>query len=139
MNGNFDSALEIQEFIQSRGWDFCIIGGLAVIRWGEVRLTEDVDLCLLTGFGNEASFVQELLQHYESRIPDAEDFALQNRILLLKSQSGTQIDVSLGGLPFEEQMIQRSTEFQFSDECVRKTCSAEDLIIMKVFADRAKD
>ncbi|MDA0838357.1 MAG: nucleotidyl transferase AbiEii/AbiGii toxin family protein [Planctomycetota bacterium] len=139
MNGNFDTAVEIQQFMLSRGWDFCFIGGLAVIRWGEVRLTEDVDLCLLTGFGGEEAFIDELLKHYESRVANAVEFAVHNRILLLKSQSGTQIDVSLGGLPFEAQMTQRGTEFKFADEYTLKTCSAEDLIVMKAFADRPKD
>ncbi|MDP6357512.1 MAG: nucleotidyl transferase AbiEii/AbiGii toxin family protein [Planctomycetota bacterium] len=139
MNGNFDTALEIQDFLRDREWDFCFIGGIAVIRWGEVRLTEDVDLCLLTGFGNEGDYIVELLQSYESRITDADSFAIQNRILLLKSESGTQIDVSLGGLPFEEQMIQRATDFTFAEGCALKTCSAEDLVVMKAFADRERD
>ncbi|MBU1355388.1 MAG: hypothetical protein KJ620_02365 [Candidatus Edwardsbacteria bacterium] len=30
---------EIQDFIETRGWKFCFIGGLAVLRWGEPRFT----------------------------------------------------------------------------------------------------
>jgi hypothetical protein len=41
-----------------------IIGGLAVQRWGEPRQPRDVDVALLTGFGDEASFVDHLLEHY---------------------------------------------------------------------------
>ena len=46
------AAIEIQQFCQAREWQFCIIGGLAVLRWGEPRATQDVDITLLTGFGN---------------------------------------------------------------------------------------
>jgi len=31
------AAIEIQQFCQAREWPFCIIGGLAVLRWGEPR------------------------------------------------------------------------------------------------------
>jgi NADPH:quinone reductase-like Zn-dependent oxidoreductase len=47
----FDLAIEIQNLFLSRGWNFCFIGGLVVQHWGEPRVTMDVDLTLLTGFG----------------------------------------------------------------------------------------
>jgi hypothetical protein len=47
------AAGEVQSFCQQHGWRFCFIGGVAVQRWGEPRLTQDVDLTLLTGFGKE--------------------------------------------------------------------------------------
>src|SRR5438552_3575923 len=31
-------------FCQEQGWRFCIIGGLALQRWGEPRLTRDIDI-----------------------------------------------------------------------------------------------
>jgi hypothetical protein len=37
----------------------------------------DVDLSLLTGFGEEEIFVDELLRHYAGRLPDARNFALR--------------------------------------------------------------
>jgi len=42
----FTAAKEIQEYIHAQEWDFCFIGGLAVLRWGEMRMTQDVDLRL---------------------------------------------------------------------------------------------
>ena len=40
-----------------RGWRFCFIGGLAVQKWSEPRVTDDVDLTLFTGLGTEAPFI----------------------------------------------------------------------------------
>ncbi len=37
MNSLFKAGLEIQHTLKSQKWPFCFIGGLAVIRWGEVR------------------------------------------------------------------------------------------------------
>jgi len=49
------------------------------------------------------------------------------------------IDLTLAALPFEERVIERSSEYAFDAACTVKTCSAEDLITLKVFADRAQD
>ena len=49
MNALFKAGLEIQNFLNSKKWSFCFIGGLAVIRWGEARMTQDIDLCVLSG------------------------------------------------------------------------------------------
>ena len=139
MNGLFQAGLELQNFLQKKQWSFCFIGGLAVIRWGEVRMTQDIDLSLLTGFGNEEKYIKELLVNFQTRIPDAFDFALINRILLLSASNGVAVDVSLSGLPYEEQMIARATPFAYSPECSLVTCSAEDLVVLKAFANRAID
>ena len=95
-------AARLDQFLQSLGWRFCFIGGLAVQHWGEPRLTRDLDVSLLTGFGEEASYVDALLGVYSPRIAGARDFALARRVLLLRSDGGVGIDVSLAALPYEE-------------------------------------
>ena len=61
-------AVRLEAFLQSQGWRYCFIGGLAVQHWGEPRLTRDLDLCLLTGFGREASYIDALLAVYLPRM-----------------------------------------------------------------------
>lgn len=39
MRDLFRLADEIQSFCRDRGWRFCFIGGIALQRWGEPRLT----------------------------------------------------------------------------------------------------
>lgn len=34
MNGLLEAAWEVEQFLRRQQWRFCIIGGLAVIRWG---------------------------------------------------------------------------------------------------------
>lgn len=139
MNGLFTAAEEVQRFIRDAGWRFCFIGGLAVQRWGEPRLTRDVDLTLLTGFGQEAPFIERLVGRFDSRVDDPAGFALRTRVLLLRSAQGVPIDVALGGLPFEERAVDRSSPWPVIGTEPLQTCSAEDLIVHKVFAGRARD
>lgn len=132
-------ASALQDFCESRQWRFCLIGGLALQRWGEPRETVDVDLTLLTGFGGEEPFIEALLDRFEGRVEDSAGFARTNRVLLLRSASGVGIDIALGGLPFEESVVSRATRFAFPGDIPLLTCSAEDLVVLKAFAARGQD
>ena len=138
MNALLATAAEIQNFLQRAGERFCFIGGVALQRWGEPRFTRDVDLTLLCPYGAEARPVERLLAAFAPRIPDASAFALQNRVLLLRGASGIPIDIALGAIPFEERCVGRASEFDFG-EVRLLTCSAEDLVVLKAFAGRARD
>ena len=129
----------VQELLEKNGWKFCFIGGVALLRWGEPRFTADMDLSLLTGFGGEEKFVDTLLGSLKPRLPDMRNFALQNRILLLWSKGNIPIDIALSGVQFEETMISSSTKFEFAQGYSLRTCGAEDLVVLKAFADREKD
>ena len=139
MNPLFASAHSLQEFFERKGWRFCFIGGLAVQRWGEPRLTLDVDATVLTGFGAEAAFVDDLLASFPGRIPDAGAFALRYRVVLLNGPLGIPADIALGALPFEQRCVTRATPFAIGGDQSILTCSAEDLIVLKAFAGRPRD
>jgi hypothetical protein len=79
---------------------------------GKRAQRKDVHLILLTGFGGEEKYIDEWLRHYSPRRPDARDFALMNRVLLLRSVSG------LGGAQDKfacvARQILRTSDFGFS-------------------------
>ena len=139
MNALIQAAADLQAVCEAHDWRYCFIGGLAVLRWGEPRETVDVDLTLITGFSNEAHYIDVLTARFEPRRPDAAAFARTNRVLLLRASSGVGLDIALGGLPFEETAVSRSSMFRFPPDVGLRTCSAEDLIVFKAFADRVKD
>ncbi len=134
-----EQALELQVLLDRQGWGFCFIGGIAIQRWGEPRLTRDIDLTLLTGFGREEMFIDFLLERFESRVGDARSFALRNRVLLLKTAQGTGIDAALGALPFEAEAVRRSRLVEYVPGISLRICTAEDLMVMKAFASRPTD
>lgn len=135
----YQTCLKAQTFLRTKQWRFCFIGGIAVQRWGEPRFTADGDITLLTGFSHEEQFIKNLLEAFQPRRDDAKQFALEYRVLLVRDSTGVDLDISLGGLPFEERTIERSSDFEFSDNCKLTTCCAEDLIVHKAFANRDKD
>jgi len=129
----------LQSLCDAQGWQFCFIGGLAVQRWGEPRETVDVDISLFTGFGEVDDYCEVLLEQFEPRIANASAFAKERRVLLLRSRSGVGINVSLAALPYEALVIQRASSFDYPRGISLRTCSAEDLIVLKAFAGRGQD
>lgn len=139
MNALFEAAKEVCEFMAARRWEFCIIGGLAVQRWGEPRTTLDADITLLARWGEEESYVAAILDRFASRIPDGPAFAMTRRVLLIRASNGKDVDISLGALPFEVAMIRRAAQVEFAPGLLLPCCTAEDLFIMKTFAARPRD
>ncbi len=139
MNDVFAAALEVEQVVRHAGFRFCFIGGLAVQRWGQPRMTADVDLTVITGFGGEEPYVDALLAKLRGRIADAREFALRHRTLLLVASNGIHVDVALGAMPFEEHTVDRASSFVISATATVTTCCAEDLVVHKAFAGRDKD
>jgi hypothetical protein len=139
LNPLYKAAKQIFTCVRQQGWSACLIGGLAANRWGRPRATQDVDISLFTDFGEEERVVDALLQRFASRRPDAREFALLSRVLLINSENEIGIDVALAAFPFEEAMIERAEPFKFARGVVIPTAAAEDVIVTKAFANRAID
>ena len=133
------AAREVLVWLDRHGWEACLIGGLAIQRWGEPRLTQDVDVTVVVPVGQEPRLLDAILTGFEIRRLDARAFALQYRVLLLRAACGVAIDLALGGSAFEAGCVQRSSTWEIEPGCAVRTCSAEDLIILKLVAGRPRD
>ena len=138
MNDLVSAAVAVQTALQTGGWRFCLIGGLAVARWGEPRATQDVDFSVFVDFGREREFVSALLQEFAPMFPESETLALQCRVLPVDVQ-GIKADLSIACFTFEEEIINRATAFEFEPGATLVTISAEDLVVMKALAGRSTD
>lgn len=78
-----EAALEVQVALTTAGIRSCVIGGLAVQRWGEPRATQDVDFSILAPVGEERHSLDLLLRLFTPRRSDALAFAIANRVLLI--------------------------------------------------------
>lgn len=117
-----------------------IIGGIAASLLGTPRLTVDLDAVILLDLDDLPSLLAEAeKQGIEPRIADPIPFAQKSRVLLLRhTMSGIDIDLSLGILPFEVEMVERSSVIDLGVIQLRLP-TPEDLIIMKAVAQRPKD
>jgi hypothetical protein len=117
-----------------------IIGGIAVGLLGKPRYTADVDAMILLSTQEIPQFLKlAQTENIIPRIKNAEDFARKNRVLLLQHiPTKIEIDISLGILPFEEEMVERGNLKSFANLSARLP-TPEDLIVMKAIAHRPKD
>ena len=118
-----------------------IIGGAAVSILGKARYTEDIDAMFLLSIKDIPQLLKEASEEgIEPRIDNAAEFARKNRVVLLKHViSNTNIDLSLGVLPFEQEMVERSVIHQVDAALQLRLPTPEDLIILKAIAHRPKD
>jgi hypothetical protein len=117
----------------------CVIGALAVHRWGQPRATSDADFSALAPYGAERPVIDVLLRRFEPRRPDAEAFALASRVLLLRTREGVEIDVALAAFSFELEALELASTWEIVPSIPLRTCPAEHLVIYKLVAGRAHD
>jgi hypothetical protein len=117
-----------------------IIGGIAASLLGTPRYTVDLDAVFLVNLDDLPVLLQAATkQGIEPRISDPIPFARKNRVLFLRHVvSGTDIDLILGILPFEIEMVERSNLISIGPIQLRLP-TPEDLIILKAVAQRPKD
>jgi Nucleotidyl transferase of unknown function (DUF2204) len=131
---------DLVKWLESAQISAMVIGGVASSFLGRPRMTQDVDaLAILPE--NKWDAATEAARNFGivPRIDQAVAFARRSRVLLLKhAQSDIAIDVILGGLPFEQEAVDRARAHLLGDITIRLP-RVEDLIIMKVIAHRDKD
>jgi hypothetical protein len=132
------AAFHVQQFLSNAFRGFCFVGGMALFRWSEPRLTRDVYLTILCPFGDEPETIDWLLGQLDPRLPNAREYAMRYRVLLLK-HGGIDVDVSIGAIDFEHRAVERATPHLYAPGVELTTCSAEDLVVFKAFADRGQD
>lgn len=125
--------------LDEAGISACVIGALAVHRWGEPRATSDADFSALVPYGNERLALDTLLRRFKARRPDARAFALADRVLLLTTDAGIDLDVALASSLFEIEALELASSWEIVPAVTLRTCSAEHLIVYKLIAARPRD
>lgn len=117
-----------------------VIGGVAASLLGRPRLTRDIDILIDLPEARWPEILASLKPYgIEPRIADPLEFARRARVLLLThSPSQIDIDVVLGGLPFELDAIEAGQVHSLGAFDIRVP-RVEDLMIMKAVAQRPRD
>jgi hypothetical protein len=119
---------------------YMIIGGQAVLLYGEPRLTRDIDITL----GVDTDRLNDLLEIIKKNelkwIPeDPVSFVKETMVLpAVKETSGVRIDFVFSFTPYETQAIKRARKITIQNETVF-FASPEDVLIHKIFAGRPRD
>jgi hypothetical protein len=117
-----------------------IIGGVAASLLGRTRMTGDVDALVLLKEAQWPTFLRAGAAFgFVPLYHNALAFAHESRVMLLRHKpSGINVDISLGWLAFDEQVVARSIKRKVG-KLVVPLPTVEDLIVMKAVAQRPTD
>jgi len=120
--------------------DYMIIGGQAVLVYGEPRLTKDIDITLgidTNRFQDILKFAKKLKLKILPRKPYK--FVKETMVLpLLDEKTGMRIDLIFSFSKYEKEALKRVNRVRISDFYVNYV-SVEDLIIQKIISARERD
>jgi hypothetical protein len=131
---------KIGKVFQRHGLPYMIIGGQAVLLYGEPRLTRDIDITL----GVNIDRLDELLAVAQELalkpIPrDIQNFVKETMVLpAIEETTGIRVDFIFSFSPYETQAFKRVNKISILNQ---EICfaSPEDLIIHKIFSGRPRD
>lgn len=137
----FQSLLQtIASGLDQRAIPYMVVGGQAVLLYGEPRHTKDIDVTL--GVGPER--LQDLVDLAEASgwtvLPESpKEFVLQTMVLpCIDDPSGIRLDFIFSLSPYEQEALGRARAILVGSRQVR-FASVEDLIIHKIVAGRPRD
>jgi len=119
---------------------YMVIGGQAVLLYGEPRLTKDIDITLgigIDGLAKIKRMVNALHLRYLANHVDV--FVKETMVLpVIDTPSGIRVDFIFSYSPYERQAIERARRIKFGKTDV-KFAALEDVVIHKIIAARARD
>ena len=135
----------VKELLESRGLPYAVIGGIAATVRSPVRVTEDVDVVV----GCELEDAMFILEDLTRDGPDSERFEpafdrveelIRTAFLrpIVDRESGIRADICVGLTAFERQAVAWATPDVLGGLII-PVITAEDLLVMKLLADRPKD
>lgn len=118
---------------------YMIVGGQAVLLYGEPRLTKDIDVTLGVDVDRLADTESIARDLYLTPLVDPADFVPKTSVLpCLDSPSGIRIDFIFSFSPYEKEALGRARPVKVGATEVR-FASPEDLVIHKIVAGRPRD
>jgi len=139
--------MELKELLKSLAREFernnlnyMIIGGQAVLIYGEPRLTKDIDITIdggLEKFDTIINIAENLNLKILSENP--REFAKKTMVLpMLDEKTDLRIDIIFSCSPYEKEALKRVNKIKIDDITVNYA-SVEDLIIHKIVSGREID
>jgi hypothetical protein len=116
-----------------------VIGGQAVLVYGEPRLTKAIDLTVGVGLESLTTIRNLLLDINLKPVVENVDFTMQTMVFPCQdSETGIRIDVIFSHSPYERQALDRVRRINLEGI---EVCFAgpEDVVIHKVIAGRPRD
>ena len=132
--------VQLSEALDQNQIPYMVIGGQAVLIYGEPRFTKDIDITLGVGIeGLEPVLKIVNTLRWKVLAPSPAEFVRKTMVLPCEDPaSGVRLDLIFSFSPYERQAMDRVRRITFLG---KEVCfaSPEDLVIHKVVAGRSRD
>ncbi len=131
---------KIARELKKRSIPYMVIGGQAVLLYGEPRLTRDIDITVGLGV-DELDRVAAIVPAVPLKVlvEDVREFVRRTMVLpAVEENSGIRVDFIFSFSPYERQAIERAVDVNLGRTTV-KFGSLEDVVIHKLIAGRPRD
>ncbi len=132
--------IDIAKQLDGNSIPYIVIGGQAVLVYGEPRLTRDIDITLgidNTQYERIAKICSEI--NLLPAVENLSEFVKKSNVLpLYDKKSHIRVDLIFSFMPYELQAMKRANSIAIGKYPI-KYASLEDVIIHKIFAGRPRD
>lgn len=129
-----ESFLLINRYFQERHLRYCLIGGIAAGYWGIARYTKDMDFTVVSHSGGLKPLMKQMLKD-GFKVVDKGATQIQ---VVQKGKLRFQADILLVEMDYQDWVVQRAKPVSIFGVTV-PICSPEDLIVLKLIANRRQD
>ncbi|HEY3779975.1 MAG TPA: nucleotidyl transferase AbiEii/AbiGii toxin family protein [Fimbriimonadaceae bacterium] len=134
------SVRQLVEVLSELDIRFALVGGVAVSLTSTPRFTADVDALILDADERIEWLITKFEKAgYRTRAVDQVGFTRRTRVLTLSDGDDVGIDLMLGLLPFDEDLVERCLSRRLADGTAVPVASPEHLVVMKAIAWRPQD
>lgn len=136
MEKKLEASLRVAvQWLESRGYRYAVIGGLAVSQWGFIRATEDVDIKVLVSMADYADLRASLRSDFPQR---ARADIPENPTIVDVVIDSITVDFLFTIPGYDEMVIEHASKHDVGGWEIW-VCSIEDLIIQKMHISRGRD
>ena len=128
----------VRSAFEELGLRWFLFGAQAVIAYGVVRSTLDIDVTVDAGDLANATIVDALVRQGFRPTENDPAFVATSRVLPFEHRNGIPVDLVLSGPGFDGPIFDRAVRRKLGGVFV-PVATAEDIVVMKVMAQRGKD
>lgn len=129
-----ESFLQINRYFQDHQLRYCLIGGIAAGYWGVPRYTKDMDFTVVSLSGGLKPLMKQMIRD-GFKVVEKGSSQIQ---VVQKGSLHFQADIILVEMDYQDWVVQRAKPVSIFGITV-PICSPEDLIILKLIANRRQD
>jgi len=124
----------LNEFFQSKHIRYCLIGGIAAGYWGEPRYTQDMDFTVVS----RTRSLDDIIELFKKDGFKVRSNGKNQCQVFQKGKLKFMADLILAEVDYQDWVVDRAIDITVFD-IKTKICTAEDLIILKLIANRRRD